>query len=855
MNNISRGSLCTIANVYFIVFSAVSGYLLPCEYAWGEELDNADDKEQLEFDPLFLNGGAARSVDLKRFSEGNNIEPGEYSVDIYVNDVAIGNSTMLFEEVPKAGVMPCFKQDLLLNSGVNINELSSEIITRLKNDECIPVKKISQEIGYRFDYGEQRLDLSVPQILLQNKDRNYVRPELWDRGITAGLVGYNANYYTTRSSGITNESAYVGINSGFNVLGWNFRHNGALNWQSDQGSDYQSINTYVQRDIIPLKGRLTVGENSTGGQVFDSIPYRGVELQDDERMLPSDERGYAPEVRGIARTNAKVTVRQNNLVIYETTVAPGAFAINDIYASGYGSNLQVTVTEADGSTQTFEVPFASVAQLLRPGAQHYDFIVARYNDTAISQSPLFYQATYQRGLTNLITLYGGAQFRENYLAVQMGSALNTFFGAVAFDITQANAKFDHSLPDEPTSASGQSYRISYSKYITATDSNFAIAAYRFSTKNYLDFKNAIETQDALEHNRSASSVYRPKSRISITANQGLPEGWGQIYISGFAQNYWNSDTNSDFQYQLGYSTTWHSATLGLNASRTRNNGGDMETAFMFTVSMPLSGGAFAPQFNGSFTRDGQGNTGEQMGLSGSFGNENQYNYGLSATDYSNSSPSYNVNGQYLSSFTRISGNYGKSKDYSNASVGLTGTLLGYSGGIMFSPYVSDSFAIVEAKGATGASISTLPGTKVDYWGHAAVPYLNPYQINEIALDPKGMSDNAELDFSSQTVVPQAGAVVKVKYNVQQGYPILMNVSIPDGSTLPFGADVFNSEGRSVGTVGQGGQIYARVDKAKDTLHVKWGESRDQNCNISYIIPAVDDETASKNVIRFNSQCK
>ncbi|STS63046.1 type 1 fimbriae anchoring protein FimD [Klebsiella aerogenes] len=94
-------------------------------------------------------------------------------------------------------------------------------------------------------------------------------------------------------------------------------------------------------------------------------------------------------------------------MIYETTVSPGAFVIDDLYPTGYGGNLDVTVTEADGSVQTFSVPYASVTQLLRPGMHRYDIVAGKLNDPSISFNPTLYQATYQRGLTNILTAFGG----------------------------------------------------------------------------------------------------------------------------------------------------------------------------------------------------------------------------------------------------------------------------------------------------------------------------------------------------------------------------------------------------------------------------------------------------------------
>ena len=40
-------------------------------------------------------------------------------------------------------------------------------------------------------------------------------------------------------------------------------------------------------------------------------------------MLPDSLSGYAPTIRGVAQTNARVTVRQNGYIIYSTYVPPG----------------------------------------------------------------------------------------------------------------------------------------------------------------------------------------------------------------------------------------------------------------------------------------------------------------------------------------------------------------------------------------------------------------------------------------------------------------------------------------------------------------------------------------------------
>lgn len=110
--------------------------------------------------------------------------------------------------------------------------------------------------------------------------------------------------------------------------------------------------------------KLTLGEIYLNSQVFDSVRFTGANLASDERMLPPNLQGYAPEVHGIARSNAKVTVSQQGRVIYQTTVPAGPFNIQDLHGSVRGT-LDVRVEEQDGSVQTFQVNTADIPYLTR----------------------------------------------------------------------------------------------------------------------------------------------------------------------------------------------------------------------------------------------------------------------------------------------------------------------------------------------------------------------------------------------------------------------------------------------------------------------------------------------------------
>mgnify|MGYP003608437168 CR=1 FL=1 len=126
-----------------------------------------------------------------------------------------------------------------------------------------------------------------------------------------------------------------------------------------------------------------------------------------------------------------------------------------------------------------------------------------------------------------------------------------------------------------------------------------------------------------------------------------------------------------------------------------------------------------------------------------------------------------------------------------------------------------------------------------------MPYLNAYEINEIDIDPKGISRDIELLSTSQRVAPLEGAVVVLKYWSQKGYPLLINTTSPGGKPLPFGAEVIDSEGNSIGFLGQSGKVYVRTQKENDSLTVRWGSQQQQQCRLDYHITSAQLQMSKK----------
>ena len=199
-----------------------------------------------------------------------------------------------------------------------------------------------------------------------------------------------------------------------------------------------------------------MGESSSLSSIFDSVPFTGVQLATDEDMIPESLRGFAPIVRGIARTNARVVIKQNGYQIYQAFVAPGAFEITDLYSTGGNGDLYVTVEEADGSRQNFVVPYASLPLMLREGQMEYEITSGQYRpyDDNVDEKP-FTQATISYGALSNTTFYTGIQAASNYQALALGVGQNLGdIGALSADVTEAWSK-----KKDADKTSGQSWRI------------------------------------------------------------------------------------------------------------------------------------------------------------------------------------------------------------------------------------------------------------------------------------------------------------------------------------------------------------------------------------------------------------
>ncbi|PRY09272.1 fimbria/pilus outer membrane usher protein [Paraburkholderia sp. BL25I1N1] len=539
----------------------------------------------------------------------------------------------------------------------------------------------------------------------------------------SAALGYAFNTFHTSGQGVADTQSYLGFTAGINIGNWRVREQGVLQSDTGRGTSYQNVAAYLQHDIPSLKSQIGLGDQFTDGAVFDSIGVRGVKMESIDSAASESLPGYAPVVRGVAMSNALVTVTQNGNRLYEATVAPGPFEIDDVVPTGYGGNLNVTVTEADGSRHSFTVPYASVVPLVRPASTRFSIVGGVTRDTQVRHQSALLQGAVQRGINGVITGYGGAIVADGYLSGLIGAALRTPIGALSADVSEAQADLSQARRSR-----GTSLRIGYSKFIEQTDTNVSVAAYGYSSGGFLTLRDAMLQRDAVQAGSGADSIGRRRNQLQITLSQRVGAGDGSLYVAGSTANYWNH-SGSDTQFQIGYTGALRVVETNLNytvsISRQRNGlAGPMSNQVFASVSLPLGKTERASSLSAGLMHDSRAGWSEQAMLAGSAGTADELRYGMYGT-HSQRSTTGGGNVQYQSAYATVGASASGGSGYSQASANMRGSVFVHRGGIALGnrPEMAADIGLLKKGLNVGALDSVDPNASSP--GYVPVPHLEP----------------------------------------------------------------------------------------------------------------------------------
>ncbi|HEB1163536.1 TPA: fimbrial biogenesis outer membrane usher protein [Escherichia albertii] len=799
------------------------------------------------FDPSLLASdvSGAADIDLSAFSRPGGGLEGEQEVSIYINDEFYSRKTLSFKNTADKGLLPEFP------SGFFDDLISGDYLSSGK-DGKLSEGKLSSEtfmanVPYSdvvFDQGASRVSISIPQAWLGKGARLVSSPDTWDYGVPAFLLDYTISGNHNDSEDYDSRSLYLSSRMGLNILDWRFRTSTSYSryqtnsvWGDARSEQNNFYNTYAERDISALRAVLRLGETSTSGMILDSVPFRGVQLKSSDDMLGNRLRNYTPTVRGMARTQAVVTITQNGRQVYQTNVPAGPFELNDFYLSGYSGDMVITIREADGSVHSFIQPFSTLPEMKREGVSGFELSAGRYDNSGVESyysGESFIYGNWSQGFARGVTFFGETLQAEKYQSMGVGSTLSLgAFGAASADISVSRAEKYGDI------RSGQSYGFKYSKSQVETGTTVTMAAYRYSTKDFYTFRDFVSKSE------TARYVWenRLKNRMTLSLSQSLGD-YGYLSASASQQDYWTSGEVSR-NYSLSHSFNWNdiyfNTSLSMDeqqryrADRTSNKQIGLYVSVPLEKLLPGSDPTDSSvtwstthsdhQVRNSLMLDGRiPETDLRYRAGGSWGNGDTESSGTASLSWTGSYASASLG------YTRT-GRY-RTVDYS-----LSGSAVMYPWGMAVgnNSVTGDGAIVVETSGVSG--IRTSAGYKTSWLGTALVSSPQEYMENRIDLYPDDLPDDTVIGESSRTAVPAKGAVVVLDYAVFRGHQVVFTLKQADGKPMPFGTIVTLdgvSEGKeNSGIVGEDGRVYMAGIPEKGALRASWGQN--QACSIPFRI--------------------
>lgn len=800
---------------------------------------------EYRFSPSSLEGDmlSRQDIDLSLFSKSNAQLPGTYPSRVMINKRRINDADIAYISTSEGTLTPQLTPEMLRAWGINIDRYPA--LVKLPANEPLP-KTLGSYIelaSATLDFSTMTLTLSIPQAALNGKGRDYIDPSRWDDGVPVLFSDYSFSGSQNKDSSDNNTAnQYLNLRTGVNLGGWRVRNYSTWN-KSEDDDQWDTINTFLQHDIDMLRAQFTAGESSTRGEVFDSLQYRGVNLTTDEEMLPYSQRGYAPVIRGIASSNAEVSVRQNGYLIYQQNVAPGAFEITDLYSTTNSGDLEVTVKEADGTEHHFTQPYSSIAIMQRQGHMKYELTAGQYRaDSGSAQKePDFLQGSIIYGLSNLLTGFGGLTLSKDYNAVNsgVGVALGPL-GSLSADVTVADTKLD-----DDSKHTGQSWRVLYSGKIDTTDTNFTLGSYRYSSRGYYSFADANQQWDG--HEDDLLFHHNKRNRIQASISQSL--SGLSLYLNGYQQDYWGTSKN-ERSLSLGFNTVLSGVSYHMAYTYSKTNGEESDRMVSFGFSIPLT--RWLPRawssYNISNTR--QGYTRQNLGFNGTLLDDQRLSYSLQQSHSNHDGEdTSSVYGTYRSRYANLNAGYYASSDHTEQlNYGISGGIVAHPHGVTLAQPLGSQFAIVNANDAAGVRFKNQRGIQTDWLGNAVIPSLTPYQENAIRIDTTSLPENVDSSDTTATVIPSRNAAVVARFNAHVGYRMLITLTRSNGERVPFGAVATSANPVMSGIVDDTGTVYLAGVGDTTRLNVKWGNARDQQCT-ARIIQQTARHAESPNGIR------
>lgn len=720
------------------------------------------------FNTDFIHGMHPNSPEIN-----NSYIDNTYYVDVYVNGIETGSEEINIKkyDIEKLHLTKAW----LSNANVNINSKFYAKCFDKINGYYILTKQKNTKI--KFNSHENKLMFTIPQAGLVVKANN----SEWNEGNDSILF----NYYLS-SDKYNNEKINTTISSDFSINHKAWRLIGNID------SNGQNIlpNVYLKRDIRSITSDLTIGKNQTNSRYLSSIPFIGIQLYNNNNMIPWQQRNYAPIISGTVATAATITVSQNGYIIKKLNINPGPYLINNLNIIG-NSDIKVVIVDANGNKTEKKYAIGQMSTLLRPNSSNYLFSMGKANTT--SNKLPFGEIEYSYGY-NMFSTIMGSIISKKYVNILGGITYNLGFLGVS------SLTYNFSCENSIKNNVGDKISLLYAKNINKDlQINFEYNKYK---NNYYSFNDIGK----ISNDKLLSNI---KIRLNNNIDYLQSNLSEQLSYNKYRHSY---NYGGDFFITSQYKNIFLTTSLAYNKSSFLKD----DISLSFSLNIPLNSSFLS--LSSSYINNGD--YVNNININQNITNNLSYSANISQSkDDINSS----INATYLSDATQFNGQLSKTRYSSSANIQLSGTIIGVNDGennhLLFSKNTNNTFAVIDTPNIKGVSFNDSEPT--NNYGLTIDP-LNSYQANTININTENIPNNIQFKTTSFTVTPTEGAIVFKKINYIKTFTYIFRIFAKNGITIPFGSVAMNNKNQTLGYSQDKGIIIIRSHNDKNIININTG---------------------------------
>nr|WP_242673427.1 fimbrial biogenesis usher protein [Enterobacter wuhouensis] len=752
-------------------------------------------------DALKTNGLDTAIADY--YSMAARFTPGYHNVTVNINGKKRTLTPVKFDEEGT----PCIDKEFLENAG---------LIKQIKRGSCPKIHQYWSGSTIESSPDIEEISVVVPPEAL---DPDFGRQFAEVRGGRAAMLNYSMfgthNQYDDENADRFQSTLEMGFNAG----DWIVRSAQFISDGSDQDFDIDSSYTYAQRTFTDYGVMVQGGQINVANSRFSIPSIYGVQMMPDTALLP--QNGTGVEVSGIARyPQARVDIRQGGQLIYSTLVPAGPFNLDDVPLANLNTDLNVTVTETDGSENRFTVSASTFRSNHVGRAPGFTMAVGRVEDMEDSryENPWVVSANNGWSINKRMNFLAGMVMADNHYYGFSGN-----IDTVPMQNLYASLGFLASI-DNQTQTDGNKttldlgYSLPYGIGISLGGS--------YGTPDYREMQELYGDEDDISQTKYDSNVGINWSNAML----------GRFSLSYYRNESWNSEYDSR-RFITSWSQTFKYFNVSVNweSDVSRNDSSDNDQ-FYVNVSIPLGRTGVTTS---SWYRESEGRSSYGTRAMGSLNAENQYTVGVTQDHDENTTSwdsSLNSNLHYTNLALAAGGDNDSNTNYSAA---LSGGIVAHGDGVTFSPYrVADTYAIASLdKPVAGVEIDTSRGAVwTDKWGQAVIPALSPFRESTIEVNTQSLPGNLDVRNGSTAIKASHGAVAKWEFATLSQRRVLLSINRADGTPLPEGVSIVNGAGEYVTTAPEDGVIFLNDISASQQLYAKLDDGR---CKLTYTLPEAE----------------